>query len=227
MKQLEEDLRERLLAMVDSLVGFADLTTLGWDGMNRGVSVAVALPKEVVRSIQHGPTRSYFESYHRLNAQLDRLVTAGADFLRQKGFRAFAQTTDVVTETEDYRTRLPHKTVATRAGLGWIGKSALLVTPEYGPAVRLSSLLTDAPLDCAEPVVHSQCGNCTACADACPGKAITGELWEPRKDRETFFHALKCRSAARKLAAETIYEEITLCGQCIFVCPYARRYYLE
>ena len=54
-----------------------------------------------------------------------------------------------VLATKEYgifRTVMPHKTVAVHAGLGWIGKSALFVTEKYGSAVRLTSVLTDAPL---------------------------------------------------------------------------------
>lgn len=224
MKQLEEDLQKLLYGMGASLVGFADLSPMAWDGLDRGVSVAAAIPAEVIRSIKEGPTREYSDAYHSLNDLLDRLVTAGADYLNKQGFRALAQTTDAVEETEDYRTKLPHKTVATRAGLGWIGKSALLVTERYGPAVRLSSLLTDAPLTCSEPIIESRCGTCMACTDACPGRAVSGKLWEPDRDRDEFFHPLDCRRAARRLAAEKIHEEITLCGKCIYACPYAKRY---
>ena len=42
------------------------------------------------------------------------------------------------------------KTAATRAGLGWIGKTALLVTPEWGPAVRLGTVFTYAALGAGE-----------------------------------------------------------------------------
>jgi len=38
---------------------------------------------------------------------------------------------------------MPQKTIATRAGLGWIGKTALLITPQFGSAIRLNSVLTD------------------------------------------------------------------------------------
>lgn len=224
MHSLDETLKELLVDSGAALVGFADLTPMAQEGMDRGVSVAVNVPAEVIRSIEDGPTRDYFDAYHSINARLDRIVTAGADYLRSQGYRAFAQTTDAVVESEDYRTKLPHKTVATRAGLGWIGKCALLVTERYGSAVRLSSLVTDAPLSCGIPVTQSRCAACTACTDACPGKAVSGDLWTPQKDRDEFFHPLDCRRAARKLAAEKIHEEITLCGKCIFVCPYTQRY---
>ena len=221
---LEEKLKDCLRANGADLCGFGDLSKVTGKVWKTGVSAAVALPEEIVRSIPEGPTKEYREAYDVLNARLNGIVTAGADFLRQNGYRAFAQTTDAVVELDNYRTVLPHKTVATRAGLGWIGKCALLVTPEYGPAVRLSSLVTDAPLTPAEPIDESRCGNCMSCRYACPGKAVSGKLWKVGMEREEFWDALACRRAARSLAAEKLHEEITLCGLCIAVCPYTKRY---
>ncbi len=81
------------------------------------------------------------------------------------------------------RTELPHKTVATRAGLGWIGKCALLVTRQFGSAVRLTSFLTDAELECAVPVTQSACRGCTLCVDTCPAGAVSGRQWSTEVDR--------------------------------------------
>lgn len=220
---VETELKDCLCARA-SLCGFGDLSKVTGGEWKTGVSVAVALPAAVVRSLPEGPTPEYREAYDTLNAELDGIVTAGAELLRRNGFRAFAQTTGAVVERDDYRTALPHKTVATRAGLGWIGKCALLVTSEYGPAVRLSSLVTDAPLTPAKPIDESLCGECTGCRDVCPGNAVSGKLWKVGMEREEFWDAYACRRAARLLAAERLHEEITLCGRCIAACPYTKRY---
>ncbi len=224
MSSLSAELERYLLDKGAVLCGFAELNGMVQGPLDKGVSVAVAIPPHIVASIAHGPSRIYFDAYHSLNSRLDGLVTAGADFLRSRGYQAHAQTRAAVTEHEGYRTDLPHKTVATRAGLGWIGKCALLITPAYGPAVRLSSLLTDAPLSVGTPIDRSRCGGCTACRDHCPGRAVSGKLWEAGMDREEFFCAKACHDAARALSAACLKEEITLCGKCIEVCPYTRRY---
>ena len=105
-----------------------------------------------------------------MNAQLDRMAEEGEGWLRSLGYRAEARTVGKLLgeETPDFRTRLPHKTAATRAGLGWIGKCALLVTEQYGSGIRLSTILTDAPLEVGVPVEASRCGGCTACQSVCP-----------------------------------------------------------
>lgn len=217
-----EDLIHQMKDRGADLVGIANLS--GLHEWGTGISVAVAIPQNVICSIHNGPTIEYYDTYYQINEHLNDIVSFGANFLINKGYKAYAQTTEVVKEDENYRTALPHKTVATRAGIGWIGKCALLVTEEFGSAVRISSLVTDADLPCGEPINFSRCGNCDNCKTNCAGNAITGELWNVNMDRDSFFNPFKCRKAARSLAAEKISKEITLCGKCIEVCPYTQRY---
>jgi epoxyqueuosine reductase QueG len=220
-----EELREKLIEKGADLVGFADLhgTTID-ETMPFGISAAVRLAPELIASIHDGPNRYYFEEYHRINKILDALVTYGENYLTEKGYKAFAQTTSAVTETDGYITKLPHKTVATRAGLGWIGKCGLLVTKEYGSAVRISSLITNAKLECGEPFNSSLCGDCMECTNNCPGGAVSGTLWNTGMERKELIDVYKCRKAARALAMKRINEKITLCGKCIEVCPYTKKY---
>ena len=228
-----DKLKNRLRARGASLVGFATLEGLYMHPKNsdalavpkypRGVSIALALPREVAAGLAQRPTREYFNAYHELNDKLDALALFCAEYLRELGYAAHAQTVQSVVEFDVYATAMPHKTVAVHAGLGWIGKCALLVTPEYGSAVRLTSVLTNAPLPDAQPL-KPRCGGCMACTNACPAHAVKGELWSEERGREHIFDALACRKKARELAADALHEQITLCGRCIGSCPYTRRY---
>lgn len=225
MKILTSELSSLLHNEGASLVGFGDISALDYQGFTSCVALAVMIPAKVIAGIKNGPTRDYFDSYHELNARLNALAELAAKYLSDRGHRALPQTTTTVVESPGYRTPVPHKTCATRAGLGWIGKSTLLVTEEYGPAVRLSSVLTDAEFDSvSEPINVSRCGSCTACASACPGQAIKGALWDVNAPRESLVDVEACRKAARALAADMIGEQITLCGKCIETCPYTRAY---
>ncbi len=224
MNSLNEVLKKELKLSGASLVGFASLEGINGADMRYGVSVAVAIPPEIVASIHDGPNIGYYNAYHELNAKLDSIVIRGEMLLADMGYSARAQTVASVREFGSYRTCLPHKTVATRAGLGWIGKCALLVTKKYGSAVRISSLITNADLECAEPVTDSRCGQCNVCADACPAQAVSGHLWYPGLDRDTFYDVQACRAKARDLSKTLIDKEITLCGKCIEVCPYTQKY---
>lgn len=210
------------------LVGVGELTALPEQvrcGLPVGVCVAVKFPKDVIRGIADLPTREYYDHYNQINQKLDELVALGARALEERGFRAVAQTRAYVSQYETtYSSLLPHKTVATRAGIGWIGKCALLVTPEYGSMVRLSSILTDAPLETAEPINRSKCASCAACVDACPARALSGVLWDIDTPRDAFFDASACRETALERSNNGFGIQVGLCGKCIEVCPYTRRY---
>ncbi len=72
-------------------------------------------------------------------------------------------------------TPLPHKTIALLAGLWWIGKHNLLVTPEFGSAISLYTVLTDAPVKTVlHPPARSLFGDCSICWDICSPGALTG-----------------------------------------------------
>jgi epoxyqueuosine reductase QueG len=225
---LTDEMRDELLSLGADIVDFGDLSELPMDvcgGMPVGICVAVKYPKAVIRGIADLPTQEYREWYDRLNERLDLIVTEGAKLLVSYGYKAIAQTRKNVGAVEtEYYTALPHKTVATRAGIGWIGKCALLITKEYGSMIRLSSVLTDAPLEVAEPQNRSKCGECTACASSCPAGAVSGRLWEVGLYRDEFFDPVKCHKTARDRAKRGFGGEITICGKCIEVCSYTRRY---
>ena len=221
---VKEALFQRLEQRGARLMGVADLTGVVDGDLKTGVAVAIPVPKHVVRDLQTGPTREYYEVYHAMNAQLNEIVSSGAAFLREQGFRAYANTTDVVKRDETWCTPLPHKTVATRAGLGWIGKSCLLVTQAYGSAVRLSALLTDAPFPPDSPVDESRCGACTVCVTHCPAQALTGVLWQVGVPREALFHREVCKKTQIQRMKQATGIEDDLCGLCFAVCPYTQRY---
>lgn len=189
-----------------------------------GISIIVSYPKEVIRNIKNVPTMEYYNEYHRLNEKADDLAIMCADYIKEKGFNAYPQTSSSIKEFGIFRTIMPHKTVAVNAGLGWIGKSALFITEKYGSAVRLTSVLTDAPLQYNNEIIQSRCKDCMLCTNACPGKAISGRNWSPEIDRDEFFDAMACRIKAREISAKTLNKTITLCGKCIEVCPYTRKY---
>ena len=193
-------------------------------GLPRAVSIAAALDPTVIRGISEGPTRRYFAEYKRANELLAGLCERAAGILIKLGNQARA--VEPTTAHFDERTLsvpLQHKTIATRAGLGWIGKSALLITKQYGPAVRLSSVLTDAEFTTGDPVDTSYCGDCRCCVDRCPAGAIAGSHWSVGAPRESLCNAFVCRDTARSLAGPQGIDA-TICGICINACPWTQKY---
>jgi len=226
MSDLIHKVTTELLRFGADIVGFGYLDELPGEvreGLPVGISVAVLYPKGVIQGISELPTQEYYEWYNKLNERLDIIVTRGADMLCNMGYKAVAQTREYVGEVE-YNTTLPHKTVATRAGIGWIGKNALLVTDEYGSALRLSSILTNAPLSTSHPINKSRCGDCMVCTNACPAGAVLGKLWEVGLYRDEFFDPVKCRTTACERAKLGFGGDRPICGKCIEICPYTERY---
>ena len=210
-----------------SLVGFADLIEIpakDRHSMRFAVSIAVKLDVSIIASIRNGPTPEYYSEYKRANALLSDLGKLTSSMIKDLGYRVIPKKpTGVGIDPKTDSTALPHKTVATKAGLGWIGKCALLVTKEYGSAIRLTTVLTDAELETATPTGHSLCGDCMICVSLCPGKAPSGKNWNSNLPRDSFFNAFACRRAARETAMKIGIDD-TVCGICISVCPWTLKY---
>ena len=221
---LTEALRDILRENGAMLVGVGDMRNIECCAYPTGVAAAVALPKSIVRTMPDAPTREYLDIYPRLNAVLNASVTAGETFLRERGYAAFAQTTERIRAGADRCTAVPHKTVAVRAGLGWIGKNCLLVSSRYGAALMLSSLLTDAPLRCDMPEERSRCGGCTRCVDACPAHALRGTLWRSGMPREEIVDIEACAKKRCEIMLAATGIDRPMCSRCIGVCRYTQKY---
>lgn len=90
--------------------------------------------------------------------------------------------------------------------------------------MRLCTVVTDAPLPTAEPVLSSRCGSCRVCVDACPSSALYGTLWHTGLDRDDLFDHLLCERTAKERTGRSFGIPIAICGKCFAVCPYTQRY---
>ncbi|WP_413827576.1 MULTISPECIES: 4Fe-4S double cluster binding domain-containing protein [unclassified Methanobrevibacter] len=223
---LSTDLKELLVSKGATEVGFANLKGLENvpDTMPNAVSILIKFPAEIINTIQEYPTKIYIDKLLEINDILDDILLAGEDFLKKEGYNAYGQTKPRTVVEDDKRSKIPYKTAATRAGLGWIGKCALLVNPHYGSAVRIASIYTDAPLDFGKPVKQSYCGECDACVKACPGDACTGVDWHEGVDRNELYNQKKCGDKALELSILKTGIDHYYCGKCIIVCPFTVKY---
>jgi epoxyqueuosine reductase QueG len=203
-------LRDELLGQGAAVVGYAVLT--GYLSgeiahLDRAVSIGVA---------------------RRLNEDtlglLTRLQKRAVRQLKAQGYRTLAVPPDSDRRKDTFISKLyalfNHKMAATSAGLGWVGRSGLLISPSHGPRLTLATVLTDAPLAGDPPIEASGCGACTLCHDHCPSGAITGAEWSRRDPFVELVRHGACRdhkAAGRQTAGKPN------CGLCITVCPYGRK----
>ena len=227
MVSLNSEIKSRLIKEGASVVGFADISALAEDvrdSMQFAISIAMALNPSIIKEVSNGPTRRYYQEYNRANEFLSHLCEHAADSLKKNGHNAvIIEPTIADLDFKTLATRLPHKTVATRAGLGWVGKSGSLITKEYGAAVRLATVLSDAEFETAEPVNTSSCGDCEECVVHCPAKAMTGEKWEAGMEREKIVDVFKCYDAIKVMVAKVEVPR-PICGICTNVCPWTQKY---
>lgn len=214
------------------LVGFADMTGLlneKYSGYNYAISLARHLDNEIIDSINKGPNRPYFNHYNEVNQELSEAVLKISSKLTEDGFDNIPISPTVTDDllTDNFHTTLrmafSHKMAATRAGIGWIGKTDLLVTKEYGPRVRLASILLKKRItEPNAPIEESMCGDCDVCTINCPAQTATGDLWNIHTDRDTFYNAFTCMEKCRELSLNNLNEHISLCGICVSICPKGR-----
>lgn len=207
----------------------------------RAVSIAIFFPREIIQEQAVGPTRSYSYFYAAINRQLDSIGFRLSNFLQQKGFRSYPIPTSDYRQThlvpglqeqvavkgtegfEKMQTELmgmfSHRFAASHAGLGWIGKSCHLINPQVGPRLRLTTILTDAPLPPDQPI-SNRCGGCTRCRDACPTHAIVGIPFRPETPPAERFHKEICYNFLEDLSV--VFGQHT-CAKCLAACPWGSK----
>ena len=108
------------------------------------------------------------------------------------------------------------KQYAVEAGLGWIGRQSLLVTPEYGTYVLLGELVLNAEVDeYDKPLERVGCGECRRCIDACP----TGAIVKPMTIDTS--RCISCHTIeAQPNSNINLNGWIFGCDECQNYCPY-------
>jgi epoxyqueuosine reductase len=193
-------------------------------GLSRAVSVGIGLSHAIVDLL---PARaawpvavSYRHQYDTVNQRLDLVASVVTSVLQQHGFRALPVPASVRVDDERISAVFSHKLAAHLAGLGWIGKSCLLITPRMGPRVRWVTVLTDAPLAPTGAPMEDRCGSCRECVDICPVQAFTGRAFQEDEAREARYDAATCDRYFRQMREERRGSDV--CGLCVYVCPYGR-----
>jgi epoxyqueuosine reductase len=188
----------------------------------RAISLLVSFHPAALEDLEEGPTETYHADYQRLNATLNTAAASLGRYLEHSGYRAslVEATLEDYAEVEDWGDAgvFAHKTAATQAGLGWIGKTGLFISPVLGPKLRLATVFTDLNLPTGTPVTAGRCGSCRRCVDACPAGAGRDVRWRAGMARDLLFDEKACE---RYL--DDFPELDGVCGACVAVCPFGRR----
>ena len=179
------------------------------ESMNRVVSLAF---EEDYLAIINSPGRLASAAVGNGYSRMAFTSYCLAEFIRSLGYRAIPAGNGVGLSVP----------MALDAGLGELGRNGLLITPKYGPRVRLAKVITDMPLIPDAPIsfgVTEFCENCLLCADYCPSEAIT-------KGKQTW----SGRSAANNPGSFKWYVESEKCfdfngfscSNCKRVCPFTK-----
>nr|WP_320191311.1 4Fe-4S double cluster binding domain-containing protein [uncultured Desulfobacter sp.] len=193
------------------------------DGFSRAVSIAVHLSDPIMDMIDTAPTPLYSSHYSRVNAQLDDIAIKTTNLLQSSGARALPIPASQILDSENWTSYISHKAVALAAGIGWQGKSLLIVNPDFGPRIRLITVLTDADLEPDAPI-KNRCGKCNICKDHCPAGAILGTSTNSHySSRSEAINLEKCVYQVRDVFGGIPHTEPLICGICIKVCPWGKK----
>lgn len=187
------------VAEVSALKGIPTYIPNLYDLFSSAVSIAVRIEK-----FGSSPQEINL-SYANQIELLESIALKLSLFLENEGFRTLVVHPRDHVDHVGEMGLISNKAVARAAGIGWLGKSLLLVTPQYGPRVRLVSVFTDMPLVTDAPL-QSKCGACQICITACPEKALTNvEFVDHPKNRKEVLDVEKCKGSS--------------CLICVLVCP--------
>jgi len=155
---------------------------------------------EAERGDLFGPHGDY------LNSRLTKAVYDLAGYFRKEGYKSLPLPAAGTPVDQRYlKAIFSFKDAAREAGLGSIGRHGLLITPQYGPRVRLACLLTDAKIEPSSKTKKNYCVNCDACIRVCPAQVL-----QPPKKGEAY--------AMNKFACRTYRQAGLTCSVCLKAC---------
>jgi epoxyqueuosine reductase QueG len=154
--------------------------------------VALAEPSKEVGEGGFGDLLGPHNDY--LNGRLTRAVHELAGIFQRDGYRSLPMPAQGCPLDERFIMAVfSYRHAAELAGLGTLGRHTLLITPEYGPRVRLACVLTEAPLDDSPLMNEDYCTDCEVCIRECPVHA----LQVPGKGEAYSINKYACRAYRR------------------------------
>ncbi|NLU98812.1 tRNA epoxyqueuosine(34) reductase QueG [Marinomonas sp. UCMA 3892] len=149
--------------------------------------------------------------YHKL---IRKRLTQLAKKIEQKvgdhGYRAFVDSAPIL-----------ERQIAEQAGMGWIGKNTLLLTPKAGSWFLLGEIFTNLPLPVDKPTETRHCGSCTACLTQCPTDAFV-EPWVLDAGKCISYLTIEHKGPIPEELRSKMGNRIFGCDDCQLVCPWTK-----
>jgi epoxyqueuosine reductase len=164
------------------------------------------LSTSVLATIKDHPTLIYKHHYKTVNWLLDQTAYHLVRFIEKKGNQALAIPASQVVDWKEQKGHVSHRLLAQEAGIGFIGRSGLLVHPQLGAQVRYVSVLTDVDFE-LDKKIDADCGTCKKCLTACPAHAISEKGVDILRCYEKLNEFAKIRGIGQHI-----------CGVCVKVC---------
>ncbi|MGP3667465.1 MAG: 4Fe-4S dicluster domain-containing protein [Candidatus Bathyarchaeota archaeon] len=187
-----------------------DVKSLISIGLKLNVSVVKGLPKT---------RREYRMVYDNVNFRLNTLACDVSCLLESKGYKAIPFPASRPYDEKNIYGDISHKHIAVAAGLGRFGLNNLVLTPDYGPYVRFTTVITNAPLKPDPLLLEDICNwrNCLNCVKVCPVNALENPQYNPvegwRMDKDRCRHYLFV----------VLSDSGEVCGLCIKACPAGKK----
>ena len=213
--EIEQQLRNEKV----DIIHFVDISMLDRK-QNRGlpfaILIGVAINPHFLEMVCNTPDyiHTLDDEYAQTESRVGMIADQLAIHLISRGYKALSQSDNglMAENAFDFDTKtsaLPHKTIAVLSGIGYIGKSNLFITEEFGSAQCLGSVLTDAPLTVAKNNIQQpKCNRCTICSNICPQNALHGVCWGTNVSRDEIVDVYNCAT----------------CLKCLAYCPRSRAY---
>ncbi|MBR6091142.1 MAG: tRNA epoxyqueuosine(34) reductase QueG [Anaerolineaceae bacterium] len=176
----------------------------------------LAVPMGLFPSPEDYSVASYarYDDYHEA---ILPMASALAELIRQQTGEPFAWKICIDAAP------VLERSLAVRAGLGWIGKSSMLINRRYGSALFLCEILMSIEIEPDEPYTGEGCGKCTRCVDACPNHCIDPETRTIWADHCISYLTIEHKGEFTGEQIREVGTHLFGCDDCLLVCPWNSR----
>ncbi len=180
--------------------------------------IVIGLPLQLP-ILETAPSIYYHELYETVNTLLDIKAYELSEFLNQKGHASIYLPRDGYGDIEVLLQKplafFSHRHAAYLAGMGSFGQSNVILTPQYGPRIRFTSIFTSAKIESDEVFTEDLCTKCKLCVVQCPVNAIPPLSSSLNDEFISLLDKISCAQRSKILRKKYANP----CGICLKVCP--------